>query len=88
MPRFNVDEYCPETRIVYQFFGCIYHGHTCQPFRDFANLRGDTLAERYELTMSRLEEITHAGYLVKIEREFQFNDKREAHSATESAADP
>jgi len=34
MPRFSVDGYCPETRTFYRFFGCFYHGHTCQPFRD------------------------------------------------------
>jgi len=74
LPRFSVDGYCPETRTVYEFFGCFYHGHTCQPFRDVTTLRGDTLAERYEQTMSRLLQITRTGYLVKIQWEFEFAD--------------
>ena len=30
----NVDGYCPETGTIYEFFGCYFHGHTYQPFRD------------------------------------------------------
>jgi len=58
LPRFNVDGYCPETGTVYEFFGCAYHGHTCQQLRDVTTLRGYTLAESYEQIMSRLEQIT------------------------------
>ena len=43
--RFSVDGYCPETRTIYEFFGCYFHGHTCQPFRDVITRSGDTLAE-------------------------------------------
>ena len=74
LPRFIVDGYCPETLTVYEFFGCFYHVHTCQPFRDVATLKGDTLAERYEQTMSPLEHITRAGYLVKVQWECEFDD--------------
>jgi G:T-mismatch repair DNA endonuclease (very short patch repair protein) len=35
---------------------------------------GDTLAERYERTMSRLEQIKEAGYQVKIQRECEFDE--------------
>jgi len=58
LPRFTVDGYCLEACRTYDFFGCYYHGHTCQPFRDVNTLRGETLGERYEQTMSRLEKIT------------------------------
>jgi len=58
LPHFGVDGYCPETRIIYVFFGYHWHGHTCQPFRDVINLNGDTLAGRYERSMSRLEQMT------------------------------
>ena len=74
LPHFSVDGYCPETRTVYEFFGCFYHSHTCQPFHDVTTLRGDTPAERYEQTMSRLEQITRAGYLVKVQWECEFQD--------------
>jgi len=28
LPSVNVDVYCPLTNTVYEFFGCIWHGHT------------------------------------------------------------
>jgi len=62
LPQFSVDAYCPETRTIYEFFGCYFHGHTCQPFRDVISTSGDTLPEYYERTMSRLEQITRSGY--------------------------
>ena len=69
IPRFSVDGYCPDTNTVYDFFGCFWHGHTCQPFRDVATLSGETMAERYERTITRLEQITRAGYQVKVQWE-------------------
>ena len=45
-----------------------------QPFSDVITLSGDTLAERYERTMLRLEQITRAGYLVKVQWECEFDD--------------
>jgi len=74
LPKYSVDGYCPETKVVYEFFGCYYHGHTCQPFRDIKTMSGDTLVERYERTMSRLEQITRAGYQVKVKWECEFDN--------------
>jgi len=62
LPHFSVDGYCPETRKIYEFFECYFHGHTCQPFRDIIKF-GYTPAERYEWSMSRLQQITRSGYL-------------------------
>jgi len=31
LPHFSVDGFCPETRIVYEFLDCYYHGHNAQP---------------------------------------------------------
>jgi len=45
LPRPSVDGYCLETNTVYEFFGCFWHGHSCQLFRDVTNLSGDTLAD-------------------------------------------
>jgi len=53
------------------------HWHTCQPFRDVATPSGDTLAERYERTMARLEQITRAGYQVKVQWEYEFEERTE-----------
>ena len=77
LPNFSVGGYCPETNKIYEFFGSFCHGHTCQPFRDVATLSGDTLAERYERIMSRLEEITRAGYQVKVQWKCEFEEKPE-----------
>ena len=66
LPHFSVDGYGPEKCTFYEVFGCYYHSHTCQPFRDVTILGGDTQAERYERTMWRLEQITRAGYQDKV----------------------
>jgi hypothetical protein len=48
LPHFSVDGYFTETNTVYEFFGCYFHGCTCQPFRDAITTNEDTLAARYE----------------------------------------
>jgi hypothetical protein len=65
--HYSVDGYCAETRTMYEFQGCYYHGCTCQPFRDVKMLGGDTLSERYKQTLARIEQIKQAGYHVKIQ---------------------
>jgi len=42
LPHYSVDGYCAETRTVYEFLGCYYHGCKCQPFRDVKTLTNDT----------------------------------------------
>ena len=42
LPNFSMDGYCEETRMAYEFYGCFYHGHTCQPFRDVSTMSGET----------------------------------------------
>jgi len=59
---------------IYEFNGCFHDGHTRQSFRDVTTKSGDTLAGRYERTMSRLEQITREGYQVKIEWECEFDE--------------
>jgi G:T-mismatch repair DNA endonuclease (very short patch repair protein) len=72
LPHFSVDGYCAESRTVYEFLGCFYDGHTCQTFRDVPKLSDEILADRYEGTMSRTEQITRSGYKVKIMWECEF----------------
>ena len=45
LPNLSVDGYCRETRKVYEFLGCYWHGHTCLPFRDVATMHKDTLRD-------------------------------------------
>jgi len=68
-----VDGYCAETRTIFEFLGCYYHGCKCQPFRDGKTLEsGETLAERYEQTLARIEQLKSAGYTVKVQLECEF----------------
>jgi G:T-mismatch repair DNA endonuclease (very short patch repair protein) len=68
LPQYSVDGYCPETRTVFEFYGCYYHGCPCKRFRDVKMPGGETQSLRYERTMSRLQEVVKAGYLVVTER--------------------
>jgi G:T-mismatch repair DNA endonuclease (very short patch repair protein) len=74
LPQFSVDGYCAETRTVYEFLGCFYHGHTCQPYRDIPTLSEETLAERYVRTMCRIEQIKRSGYKVTVMWECEFDE--------------
>ena len=46
------------------------------PFRDHRTSGDDTLVERYERTMNRIEQIAGAGYKVKIQWECEFDDAK------------
>ena len=66
LPRLSVDGFCEETNIVYEF--CVCYWYYILVFRSVTSLEaGDTLAERYEKTMSRLEQITQAGYQAEVQ---------------------
>ena len=73
LPHYSVDGYCAETRTIYEFLECYYHGCKCQPLRDVKTLaNGETLAERYEQTMARIEQLKSAGYTVKVQWDCEF----------------
>ena len=75
LPHFRVDGFCPETRSVYEFLGCYYHGHSCQPYRDVCTMRVDPLEEIYERTMVRVEQITRAVYQIEVQWECEFDEE-------------
>ena len=56
-----------KTKKVHEFYSCYWHGHICVPFRVVSAVTDATLAQRYENTMARLEQITQAGYKVEIQ---------------------
>ena len=76
-----LDGYDEESKTVYQFQGCFYHGcikcfpnnrhrkHNCHPDR--------TISEIYEATRKKTEQLRQAGYTVieKWERQFE-NEKK------------
>jgi len=49
---------------------------------------GVTLAERYEQTMAKIEHITRAGYLVKIQWECQFDEAQTVEQKPELLTHP
>jgi G:T-mismatch repair DNA endonuclease (very short patch repair protein) len=65
----SADGYCAETRTVYEFLGCFWHFHTCLHFRDVSTVFGETLADRYEQTMDRLQKTRRAVYQVVVQWE-------------------
>lgn len=73
LPDISVDGLCEETRTLYEFNGCYWHGHTSMPFRHtLTACADDTLAERYGNTISRLERISQARYHIKVQWECEF----------------
>ena len=72
LPPLGVHGFCKETNSVFECCGWYRHGQTCLPYRDVTKGPGDTLAQRYERTMARLEHITQAGYQVEVQWECDF----------------
>ena len=66
LPHFSVDGYCAVTRTVFKLIGCFFYVCNCQPVRDQKTLGADTLADRYERTMARIELISKIGCTVKL----------------------
>ena len=54
LPQFCVDGDSAETNTVYEYYGCHWHGYACQTSVTAITTNGDTLAVRYDLTISRL----------------------------------
>jgi G:T-mismatch repair DNA endonuclease (very short patch repair protein) len=73
LPNFIMDVFCEETKTVYEFIGCYWHVHSCQPFRDTPKMAGDILAERCVKTMARLAKITDAGYQAEVQLECEID---------------
>jgi len=66
LPHLSKNDFYPEyKKVLYEFFGCYWHVHTCLQFRDVTTLVGNTLDERYEHIISRMEQIMRARYQVE-----------------------
>ena len=73
LPNIRVGVLFKETRTVYEFNGCYWHGRTCMPFRELPiAFGGGTLAERYDNTMTRLERIRQTRYRVQVQWKCEF----------------
>jgi G:T-mismatch repair DNA endonuclease (very short patch repair protein) len=65
VPNVKVEGYFRETNEVFEYLGCFRHGCLCMPNRPKPIGNTDeTLQNRYEKTMARLQKIKDAGYTV------------------------
>jgi G:T-mismatch repair DNA endonuclease (very short patch repair protein) len=63
VPNVKVDGYCKDTNEVFEYLGCFWHGCFCMPNRHTSiGSTNETLQNRYEETMARLQRIKYAGY--------------------------
>jgi hypothetical protein len=65
VPNVKADGYCAETREVFEYLGCFWHGCPSMPNqrKPIGNTE-ETLLSRYEETMARLQKIRDARYNV------------------------
>ena len=61
---------------MYEFFACHLYGHTYRPFRELRTSGVDTLVERYESIMNRIEQVVGARYKVTILWECEFDEAK------------
>jgi G:T-mismatch repair DNA endonuclease (very short patch repair protein) len=65
--RLPVDGFCKETNTVYEFQGCLWHGHRCWITKDKSvnPINGKSLDDLFETTKEKIDEIKDQGYDVK-----------------------
>ena len=72
---YHCDGYHADSKSVYEFLGCRWHGHTCLKDRHARDPRtGATLEKIHQRTLSRLKEISDKGYNVAHMWECQFDN--------------
>jgi hypothetical protein len=65
VPNVKVDGYCKDTNEVFEYLLCFWHGCLCMPNRHAPiGSTNETLQNRYEETIARLQKIKNAGYNV------------------------
>jgi G:T-mismatch repair DNA endonuclease (very short patch repair protein) len=66
--RLPVDGLCKETNTVYEFQGCLWHGHRCWIIKDKSvnPINGKNLDDLFKTTQEKIDEIENQGYDVKM----------------------
>lgn len=74
--NYRVDGYNRESKTVYEFLGCLWHGcPTCYPQRDMVLPRSNETADvLFFHTQERLQHLRHSGYKVETIWEHEFKD--------------
>ena len=65
MKRLPVDGFCRNTNTVYEFQGCLWHGHRCwmtKKYNGVNPVNGKSLDELYQRTQDNIEYIKDPGY--------------------------
>lgn len=91
LKNIKVDGYHKDTNTIYEYCGCYIHGCTCLANRDKKIVNSDeTLSDRYEQTMLRIQTIKEAGYNVKMMWSCEFSNilKNDCKLANELANHP
>lgn len=73
----RVDGYCKETRQIFEFHGCYYHGHTCMTSRRDEALHddpSDTLNTRLQRTINKTQRLRDRGLEVIEKWECEFRE--------------
>ena len=65
--RLPVDGFCKDTNTVYEFQGCLWHGHRCWITKDKSvnPINGKSLDDLFKTTQEKIDEIKDQGYDVK-----------------------
>jgi hypothetical protein len=67
MKRLPVDGFCKDTITVYEFQGCIWHGHRCWMIKKYNGINpvnGKILFDLYQCTWDKIQYIKDQGYNV------------------------
>ena len=67
MKRLPVDGFCRHTNTVYEFQGCIWHGHRCWMTKNYNGVNpvnGKSLFDLYQRTRDKIQYIKDQGYNV------------------------
>ena len=87
---FTVDGFHPETRTVYEFHGCFWHGcPKCYPIRQEKHLRlhNRTVQDAYEKTQAKMTTLRQKGYNVIEMWECQWSQLKQTHPDIQSYVD-
>lgn len=72
-----VDGYHEESKTIFEFYGCYWHGHpSCMRKSEFNSVRKCTFAHCYKLTRDRELELLRQGYNLVIIWECEWHEKR------------
>lgn len=84
----RVDGFFPDLNLVFEFYGCFFHGHSCIGVEDrnqpLSKDPSDTLENRFERTLRKADRLKNFGYTVIEKWECEFRDTLTENKELES----